>query len=423
MTRLIYNAALYLGLPILAPALAWKMARQPAYRAGFFQKLGFFIPRQTQKTIWIHAVSVGETMAALRLARLLARTQSKYRIMFSTSTPTGQEVAKRELAPDANVFYFPFDFPGATRRAAEAVNPAVLALVDTELWPNVIHACAKRGAAVALINGRISGRSFPRYKKYRRWIKPALEDISLVMAQSGRDLERFIEIGVAPQRAMLGGNLKFDQDTATISPEERGSIKKSLGIRPDELVIVLGSVHKGEEEAIGAAMGALRPGRRLVIAPRRIENLDWIDSALRSHGAALVRRSANPIMPLADHTVVPVIDAFGELGKIYSAADVAFVGGSLIDHGGQNPLEPAGRGVPALFGPNMSNFQEASAALTAAEGAWIANSLEEIKRRMESLLSDEPARKLAGEAARNVVEANRGATALAAERILALADG
>ncbi|MDH5637895.1 MAG: 3-deoxy-D-manno-octulosonic acid transferase, partial [Nitrospinota bacterium] len=421
MSRIIYNTALYLGLPALASAYAWKMTRKPAYRSGFFQKLGYTLPRQSKKTIWIHAVSVGETMAAARLARRLCREQTEYRVMFSTTTPTGQQVALEQLAPEANVFYFPFDLPGAAARAVEAVNPAVLALVDTEFWPNVIHACASRGAAVALVNGRISDRSHPRYLKAKRFIKPVLEEVALFMAQSPRDAERFLEIGAPPERVVAGGNLKFDQDTAPVSQEEKDAIRRSLGVAPDELVVLLGSVHRGEEAAIEAAADILRPGRRMVIAPRRIDDMQWIEKTLAPYGMTISRRSTNPAMPPGDHTQIPVIDTFGELNKIYAMADAVFVGGSLINHGGQNPLEPAGRGVPTIFGPDMSNFQEASQTLVEAQGAWIAATKDEIAQRLEALLTDRLLREKAGAAARSVVEINMGATDRALERIMSLA--
>ncbi|MDH5510416.1 MAG: 3-deoxy-D-manno-octulosonic acid transferase [Nitrospinota bacterium] len=423
MSRIIYNCALYLGLPALASAYAWKMTSKPAYRAGFFQKLGFMLPRQNNKTIWIHAVSVGETMAAARLARRLCREQTEYRVMFSTTTPTGQRVALQQLAPEASVFYFPFDLPGAAARAVKAVNPAVLALVDTEFWPNVIHACASRGAAVALINGRISDRSYPRYLKAKRFIKPTLDEVALFMAQGPRDAERFLEIGAPPERVVAGGNLKYDQDTAPASQEETKAIRRSLGIAPDELVVLLGSVHQGEEAAIEAAADVMRPGRRMVIAPRRIDDLAWIENTLAPSGMSIARRSANPYMTLGDHAIIPVIDTFGELNRLYAMADAVFVGGSLISHGGQNPLEPAGRGVPSIFGPDMSNFQEASQNLVEAQGAWIAATRDEIAQRLEALLTDKNLREKAGSAARSVVEINMGATDRVMERIMNLARG
>ncbi|MDH5478331.1 MAG: 3-deoxy-D-manno-octulosonic acid transferase [Nitrospinota bacterium] len=421
MSRIAYNTALYLGLPALASAYAWKMVSRPEYRAGFFQKLGYFLPRQTKKTIWIHAVSVGETMAAAPLARMLCQRQSQFRVMFSTTTPTGQEVARAHLAPQANVFYFPFDLPGAAHRAVEAVNPAVLALVDTEFWPNVIHACAARGAPVALVNGRISDRSFSRYMKVKSLIKSSLDEVSLFMAQGPRDAERFLEMGATPDRVLAAGNLKFDQDTAPISREEKDGLRWSLGIGREDLVALLGSVHQGEEAAIAAAARVMRPGRRLLIAPRRIDDLTWIEKTLAPYGMSIARRSANPSMEPGGHSLVPVVDTFGELNRIYAIADVAFVGGSLISHGGQNPLEPAGRGVPTLFGPDMSNFQEASAALVEAHGAFFATTEEEITRKLDSLLEDERQREEAGMAAKKVVQANMGATALAFERIMELA--
>jgi len=425
MIHSVYSAALYLALPFLSLALVWKMAAQGRGGEGFFQKLGFFLPRQTNHTIWIHAVSVGETMAAIGLAKEIVSSAPGMRVMFSTTTPTGQAVAQKELSPDVNVFYFPYDFPGSAKRAIRAVNPKVLALVDTEMWPNIIRACVNNGGKVALINGRVSDRSFPRYRRFSWIFRFVLKNISLFLMQSEIDGERIVEMGADPARVDIAGNIKFDRLSENISEDERAGLRRSLGIGPDEKVLFLGSVHKGEEPAIGAVLKVResRPELRLVIAPRRIDDIEWIKSALDGSGLEPVRKSGmGQAKTEQDKNIVPVIDTFGELAKLYSVADIAFVGGSFIKHGGQNPLEPAAIGAPVLFGPHMSNFREASLALVTAGGAFTVDDEKEMAVKLETLLADDGLRMAAGKAALDVVEKNRGATKKTALRIVALAN-
>ncbi len=425
MIHFVYSAALYLALPLLSFALVWKMAAQGRGGEGFFQKLGFFLPRQTNPVIWIHAVSVGEAMAAIGLAKEIVSSAPGMRVMFSTTTPTGQAVAQKELSPDVNVFYFPYDFPGSAKRAIRAVNPKVLALVDTEMWPNIIRACVNNGGKVALINGRVSDRSFPRYRRFSWIFRFVLKNISLFLMQSEIDGERIVEMGADPARVDIAGNIKFDRLSENISEDERARLRRSLGIGPNEKVLFLGSVHKGEEAAIGAVLKVResRPELRLVIAPRRIDDIEWIKSALDGSGLEPVRKSGmGQAKTEQDKNIVPVIDTFGELARLYSVADVAFVGGSFIKHGGQNPLEPAAIGVPVLFGPHMSNFREASLALVTAGGAFTVDDEKEMAVKLETLLANDGLRMAAGKAALDVVEKNRGATKKTALRIVALAN-
>jgi len=423
MIHLIYSIFIYAAAALLSPLLALLILTKRKYREGLGQKLGFFLPNQTRPTIWIHAVSVGESLAAIELVKSLDRETKDYRILLSTTTHTGQEVAKKLLAPIAQVFYFPYDLPGAARRAVRAINPAALVLIDTELWPNVIRAARKHGCKVALVNGRISDRSFPRYRRFYWLIKPILRDFSSFMMQSENDGRRMIEIGADPNLVETPGNLKFDRAIETVSDERRAGLRASLGLGPDDPVIFLGSVHEGEEAAISAALKARRtlPGLRLVLAPRRIDEFEWIEKALEGSGLTLVRKTrlAAGAGEAGKNTAV-VIDTFGELASYYSIADVAFVGGSLIPHGGQNPLEPAAHGVPVVFGPAMSNFREAAAALGQAGCAWTASTEDELEEIFRTLLGDTKMRKNAGEAAKAVVAGARGATDKVVERILEL---
>ncbi len=425
MIHFVYNLAIYLTAVLALPYIALALMTRPKHRAGFFQKLGFFLPRQSGKTIWVHAVSVGEILAATELVKELKKKSDGKTIMVSTTTPSGREVAEQKLAGVATIFYFPYDFQGSVSRAVKAVNPSVLALVDTELWPNVIRTCRKQGAKVVVVNGRISDRSFPRYRRFSWVFRHALAGVSLFLMQSERDRERITMIGADPTLVEVPGNLKFDSATRMISRERKDELRRSIGLGPADKVIILGSVHQGEQVAIRSALSVIgqAPNVRLVIAPRRIDNIGWIEDVLKLSGFTAKRKSAmNRDGEIAGRNIVPVIDTFGELGVLYGVADVAFVGGSVIGHGGQNPLEPAAHGLPVLFGPEMSNFKEASAELQASGAAWTVGSEKEITQRLLELVTDEDARRAAGDAARAVVERNRGIAKKVAERILALSN-
>jgi len=424
MIYFLYGAILYPALLLTSPYLAWKLMTRPKHRAGFWQKMGYFLPRQTRRTIWIHAVSVGETLAAVELARELGEATKDYRIVFSTTTPTGQDIARKKLTPMANVVYFPYPLPGAARRAVRALNPAAVALVDSDLWPNMIGACVKHGAKVAVVNGRISDRSFPRYRRFYWLFRHVLADVSLFLMQSELDGERIIEMGADPARVDAIGALKYDQRTEPVSDEQKIALRRSIGAGADEKIVLLGSVHPGEEAAIRAALGAAKQidGLRVVIAPRHFDDIGWIEKTLENFGARAVRKSKmNPAEPNGG-AAVPVIDTFGELARLYAIADVAYVGGSMIRRGGQNPLEPAAHGAPCLFGPDMSNFREIARALREAGGAWTVESEEEMTARLVTLLGGDAARERAGQAARSAVEKSRGVTKKTAARILAMID-
>ncbi len=421
MIYFIYNLLLYTALVLLSPVWILLIIFKKKYRVGLGQKLGFFLPIQTRETIWIHAVSVGETIAATGLVQEFLELTQDYRIMFSTTTSTGQEVARQKLAPNANVFYFPYDLPCATRRTVRAIKPAVIVLIDTELWPNLIRSGKKHGAKIALVNGRISDKSFPRYHRFYWLFKYILGKIDLFAMQSENDGERIIQMGADPKRVDVPGNLKFDRSTEPVTPEDRTTLKQSLGMEAQAPVLILGSIHEGEEAAIRAAIKCRdhAPNLRIIIAPRRIEDFGWIKTALRSSGLHIVRKSEVDLEKSTIDDVI-VIDTFGELANLYSICDVAFVGGSLIPHGGQNPLEPATQGITAVFGQYMGNFSEAAEALVSGGGGFQVDSEEELYTTLVELLTKIDARETSGKLARSVVERNRGASRKAAESIIDL---
>jgi len=418
MAYFIYNLFLYISLLILAPIAAWRLLTRPEKMAGLWQKLGFGLPAMREKTIWIHAVSVGEVMAAEPLVEELAK-RSNRPIVISVTTVTGREVAEKRLAQKAKIVYFPYDFRFAVKRAVRAFKPAAFVTIDTEIWPNVIAECKRFGAAVILANGRISDRSHPKYMKLRWLMKEVLANVSLCLMQGEEDARRIVELGATKEKAIVAGNLKFDKPHEAVDERRREELRRSIGIAPDERVMFLGSVHAGEEAAIAAYLKAAKSvkGLRLVIAPRRIEDIGWIEQALSGSGYSAMRKTTMTGEAARWDKIVPVIDTFGELSKLYAVADVVFVGGSLIPHGGQNPLEPAAHGVPVIFGHNMTNFRDAAKILKDAKAAWITSSTGEISNKVCELFGDETARKSAGEAAKKAVERNRGAASRSAELI------
>lgn len=424
MIHLLYSIAGYVGAAAMSPAiLAW-LAGSAKQRAGFFQKLGLGLPRQDARTIWFHAVSVGEALAAVELVKAVAAAAPEFPLVVTTTTPTGQKVAREKLSALATVCYFPYDLWNSAHGAVRALNPALLVLVDTELWPNVIHEVVREGGRVAMVNARVSDRSFPRYRALSWFWRPVLDDVAVFIPQSRMDGERLVAIGADPARVDPPGALKFDRAAPEPAAERKRLLRASLGIGPDAPVIFLGSIHDGEQEAIRAALMARDKirGARIVIAPRRVEDTGWIERALEGSGLrALLKTRMSGADTGAD--IVPVVDTFGELFDLYGAADAAFVGGSLIAHGGQNPLEPAANGVPCLLGPHMNNFRDAVELLTRAGGAQTVHSAEELAAGFIRILADGGARAAMGAAARQAVLDNRGATARAAERIVRLARG
>ncbi len=421
MIRGLYRQATRPLFLLYSPFLLFRLFTRPEYRKGIRQRLGYELPEIAPGSIWIHAVSVGEVITAVRLVREF--NEKSVPVILSVTTPTGYDVAISKLSGHATIIHFPIDLPGAVKRSVRGIKPSLLVTIDTEIWPNAIWEVKKSGAAVAIVNGRISDRSYPRYKRLNFLFKEALESVDLLLMQSDADVNRIINIGANPTSVFNLGNIKFDSENLDETEKPtRLDLRKSLGIGPDEQVIMLGSLHEGEDQAITSAIHAIKKkgSGRLVIAPRRIENIDWITNILEKEGFIAERRSgANP-NPDVRPDLVPVIDTFGELGLLYSVADIVFTGGSLIDHGGQNPLEPASHAIAPIFGPNMCNFSSAVKALLEVDGAWQVGSSEELPELFNSLLLNKKKRGKHGQAALEVVMKNRGVTKRVAERLMKL---
>lgn len=405
----------------LAPSVLWQLLLRGKYRRGVGERFGGVAPWEgAARPLWLHAVSVGEVMAAAPLARLLVARYPKVPLLASTTTETGRAVAEQRI-PAARFVFFPLDFGWSVRRALSRLRPRVVLLTETELWPNFLAACAADGIPAVVINGRISPRSFPRYRLIRPWFRLVLQHVRLFCMQSAADAERILALGAPAERVAVTGNLKYDLP-ALDQAVDRDAIRGGLALPADCRLVVAGSIHRGEDELVIEAYKAAASSRRdlcLLLAPRHPERLEEVERAATRAGVACVRRSRLPgEAPRPGGTIL--LDTMGELARLYAVASVVFIGGSLIPHGGQNILEPAAYGRPVLHGPHMGNFAEmrdlfraARAAVEVADGRSLAEAL-------QTLLDDPAEADRMGQAGRTIVEAQRGATQRTADLVGAL---
>ncbi len=415
MILFFYNLALLTALVAGAPWWLWKVATTQKYRGGLAERLGrvhVFPDRCGRPVIWLHAVSVGEVMAVSRLVGELDKVFPEFYFVISTTTRTGQDLARDRFGPE-RVFYCPLDLPWAVRSYLNALQPRMLVLAETEFWPNLLSGCFRRGIPVAVVNARISDRSWPRYQRVTRQWRPILSRIARVLAQSTTDAERLKSIGCAPERVSVAGNLKFDVRASKEAEATRMLKASSSGLR----LVVAGSTLEGEESALLEAWPHLLAADSklaLVLAPRHPERFADVATLLSQSGIPWVRRSIwdseseISLQPLRSGQIV-LLDTIGELASVYSLAAVAFVGGSLIPAGGHNPLEPAQFAVPIVTGPNYVNFSAITEGLLAHHALRVA-SREELAPTLIELLQDSAAAKAMGVRARQVFEEQSGAT-------------
>jgi 3-deoxy-D-manno-octulosonic-acid transferase len=417
MVLFFYNLALLAALVVGAPWWLWRMATTHKYREGLMERLGR-IPAtlaslgHEQPLIWLHAVSVGEVLAVSRLVGELNQTFPSHRLVISTSTRTGQALARERFGSN-RVFYCPLDLPWAVRAYIDAIQPSLLILAETEFWPNLLNGCFRRRIPVAVVNARISDRSWPRYRLLRWLWTPFLSRLSRVLAQSETDAERLKAIGCLTERVLVAGNLKFDV-RATKEAEATRQLKV---LAPNLRLIVAGSTLEGEESVLLDAwpkLLATDPQLVLVLAPRHPERFGAVATLLEKSGLAWGKRSdwglqpASTLQPLNPDQIV-LLDTIGELASVYSLATVAFIGGSLIPAGGHNPLEPAQFSVPILMGPYYANFRAITDDLRAHDAVRIA-AKDNLATTLIELLRDRTATTEMGERAGQVFASQAGAT-------------
>ncbi|MFQ5663682.1 MAG: 3-deoxy-D-manno-octulosonic acid transferase [Terriglobia bacterium] len=416
----LYSLLLGAALALLSPYFFLKGLRQNKYLHSLRARLGTLpepLGALAPGAFWVHAVSVGEALAVAPLLEELRQRFPQRKLLVSTTTRTGQEIAARRLGADAT-FYFPLDFAFASRRMLAALNPALVVIAETEIWPNFLRQVRRRRARLVFVNGRISDRSFARYRFWRFFVRRVLENADLFLMQTEEDARRIRELGAPAERVAVGGNLKFD-----LPPPARPAFLPALErLANGQPVVIAGSTLAAEEEQVLDALRVCRDleGKQalLVLAPRHPERFDDVACLLAARGVPFVRRSqwgANDHRP-----EVVLLDTLGELAGAYAAATVAFIGGSLVPAGGHNPIEAAVWGKPLVFGPSMENFRGVARALVEAQAAFQVRSSDELGILLASLLGDPAACQRAGAAARKLVERERGAAARCAARIAAL---
>jgi 3-deoxy-D-manno-octulosonic-acid transferase len=417
MVLFFYNLALLTALVAGGPWWLWKTASTEKYREGLRARLGrvpaWLASMCRQKpVIWLHAVSVGEVLAVSRLVSELDKRFSGFQVLISTTTRTGQKLAQERFGAN-RVFYSPLDVPWAVRAYLKAVGPRMVILAETEFWPNLLNGCFKRQIPVAVVNARISDRSWPRYRTFRRFWRPLLARLSRILAQSEVDAGRLTALGCLTERVSVSGNLKFDVRATKEAEATRQLRSLGAGLR----FVVAGSTLEGEEAALLDAWPQLleaEPRLVMVLAPRHPERFGAVAGLLEQSGIRWSRRSewkgrAQAELESLEAGRIVLLDTIGELASVYSLASVAFVGGSVVPAGGHNPLEPAQFGVPIVMGPHYVNFRAITDDLRSQDGIRIADG-DALGQTLGELLRDGAEAKALGENARRVFEQQAGAT-------------
>jgi 3-deoxy-D-manno-octulosonic-acid transferase len=413
--RLLYLLGVYLAAPIMSAMFLWRGLRDRSYWRNFSERFGFGA-RPGAHGVWLHAVSVGEVQACAPLVSALYQRHPGLPLTVTTFTPTGAARARALFGNLAQVRYIPFDLPGAVRRFFARVQPRLAVIFETERWPNLYRECGRRRVPLVLASARISARSVGRYQRLGALFRDTLQQAAVVAAQGEGDAERFRALGASAASLHVTGNIKFDFELPPDIAQRGARLRAQYA--PGRALWVAGSTHGGaEEQAVLEAhqrAGAVHPGALLVLAPRHPPRFEEVAQALSRAGLRFVRRSqagggAAGAAAAAQACQVVLLDSLGELLDFYAAADVAFVGGSLVPVGGHNLLEPAALGVPILTGPNNSNSAQIAPLLIACGAAEVVQDGAQLGARLSALLSDAGERERMGAAGSAAVDANRGA--------------
>jgi len=415
MIRLLYNLLFPFVLLAFLPGYVLKMLRRGNYRSKFGQRLGFY-DQETRTRLapggctWLHAVSVGEVMIALKLAAALKEREPKLKVALTTTTTTGFALALRHPQSWIEVLYTPLDFWPIMCRAFQLIRPARIILVEAEIWPNLTALAQRRAIPLALVNARLSPRSEQRFHRFLLFVRPYFRNLDLLCVQEPEDVSRWQSLGVNPDRIQLVGSIKFDPENVVSSPAAPRAFLEKIGIAPDQPILLAGSTHPGEEEILGRIYLELHrefPGLLLIIAPRHVERARELEQLFRNLGLTSVRRSIG----LPGSTDCLLLDTTGELRDWYGVATVVFIGKSLTAKGGQNPVEAIIAGRPVVFGPHMENFAALARTLVARGGALQPNDESGLTSSLGELLRDPQRRNSLAAAALEVLAPHRGATA------------
>lgn len=407
--RTIYTIVYYLIMPFVLIRLLYRSRHTKEYRKRWSERFGYITPDKQQDYIWIHAVSVGETIAAIPLIKLLIQQyHPRYRFLVTTTTPTGSALVIKNLGDQVMHVYAPFDVPSIVARFLRRTRVKLCIIMETEMWPNLLFACKKQHIPILLANGRLSERSCLRYQFISNLTKRMLSAYHTVAAQGVLDGERFLQLGLDPKKLIISGNIKFDIQIPDAFIQQAKKIRAEIGL--DRRVFIAASTHDGEETIVLNALKKIHkeiPNLFLILAPRHPDRFQKIAELCTQFKLKIATRSQKT--PIESDTDVLLVDTIGELQMIYAAADIAFVGGSLAPIGGHNLIEPAALGLPILTGPNLHNFTEISRLLQNAGAAQIITDSNSIADAVIALCSAKELREKMGKRAQETIEANRGA--------------
>jgi 3-deoxy-D-manno-octulosonic-acid transferase len=419
MPRYLYSAIFYCLLPFILLRLLFRGLAAPNYRKRWRQRFGFFTPPESAKeTIWLHAVSVGETLAAVPLVKALQVKYPDHRLLITCMTPTGSERITAAFGDSVDHSYAPYDMPDAVARFIQRVQPKMLIIMETELWPNTIAACHKRQIPVILANARLSEKSARGYARVRGLSGPMFAQLTAVVAQHEDDGTRFAALGLPADNLHISGNIKFDLDLNAEIRQAAESLKQQWRGENQRPILLAASTHRGEDEIILQAFGQIKQrvhNALLVLVPRHPERFNQVGDLCLDAGYSLARRSSNDPVEQAD---ILLGDSMGELMTFFGACDIAFIGGSLVSNGGHNMIEPAAWGKPTLSGLSVFNFAEVSRLLAEAGGLALVEDTVALAETVIELIENPERAQQMGQQAQQVAEANRGAL----ERLLMVVD-
>lgn len=436
----IYNIAYGIALLLLSPVIVYRAVRHGRYRRGWREKLLGLLPNSattrnlagqetnvtnacderlndSKPAVWFHAVSVGEVLQLPKLiSEFQAATKEQFQPVVTTSTDTGYDLAIQRF-PDLQVTWFPLDFTWAVKAALARIRPAAVVLVELELWPNFLSTCDQMQIPTSVINARISERSFNGYSRFPRIFKPVFQSLNLAVAQSQTYADRLVSLGCPAKSVVVSGNIKFDGVVTDRSNSKTEALKDILGLRPNEVVFLAGSTQASEEAIALDAWNAARvnfPNLRIILVPRHKERFQEVANLVRERGYPLVQRStlnhhAKLLSDSPDYQPVILIDTIGELSAAWGLADIAFVGGSFGNRGGQNMLEPAAYGAAVTFGPNTKNFRDIVTRLLNDDAAVRLEQPEDLAITLQRLLNDDERCRQLGRNAANCVQLQQGA--------------
>ncbi|HEY5649582.1 MAG TPA: tetraacyldisaccharide 4'-kinase, partial [Nitrospiria bacterium] len=424
MGLIVYNLIIIVSLPLAVPVFLFLLLLRPSWRDRLPERFGFITDDRIRKIsedprIWIHAASVGEVQAVAPFIDRMTHEHSRWKVFISVMTRTGRKAAEDRFDKRYPVFYFPADLPGVSRRALKRINPDLIVLAETELWPNFLRTASDRKVPVCLVNGRISDRSFPRYRRFRWIFGDRLKGVGFFGMQTSGDAERITVIGAPPERVRVTGNMKYDRPTGRLNEGERSDFLDGLGWS-DRQILFFGSTHEGEEKLaldVFETLSSEIKNLAVVIAPRHPERFPDAIHLLDNRGIPYVRYSEWKAGRAKKGFSVLLLDEMGHLGKLYRLGHAAFVGGTMVPVGGHNLIEPASSGVPVFFGPHYENAREAGDLLVQAGGGRMVRHAAELEEALRAIFIEPSAAKAMGEKARGALKLHQGASRRLLERV------